>query len=318
MTKFEDTVEFTKPVTFTGTVEFAGGGDPVFSLANVDSLDISGNVIAAGSGQFGGDLSCGDDLTVPDDASIGGDVTIGGGLTVGGDAELSGNVTLPTGELTVGGFFRAFANGQIDGTMTVYGAATLAAVECTTLAASGAVTAATTLGVTGAATLGSTLAVAGTSTLHNTSVIGTLGVSSTSTLAATTATALTASSSLTVTGASIVGLHEHLTLDVPTLVGTGVYGLPSPVAGTITKIQTRLKAPLTTGDATLTAKIGATSVTNGVVTITQSGSAIGDIDVANPTAQNTVAVGSNLSVTVGGTNDAVVGATVVFTILRSA
>lgn len=116
----------------------------------------------------------------------------------------------------------------------------------------------------------------------------------------------------------VVGLTTHVTVDVATLVGTGVYGAPSPVAGTVTKIQSRLKAPLTTGDATLTGKIGATAITGGALTITQSGSAIGDIDAADPTDANTVAVGSNLSVTVGGTNDAAVGATVVFTIRRSA
>lgn len=118
--------------------------------------------------------------------------------------------------------------------------------------------------------------------------------------------------------ASIVGLTTTVTLDVGTLVGTGVYGVPCPVAGTVTLIQSRLKAPLTTGDATLTAKIGAVAITTGVITITQAASAIGDVDSCTPTAANTVAVGSNLSVTVGGTNDAVVGATVVFTILRSA
>lgn len=48
------------------------------------------------------------------------------------------------------------------------------------------------------------------------------------------------------------------------------------------------------------------------------GSAIGDIDSATPSAAKTVAVGSNLSVTVGGTNDAAVGATVIFTILPTA
>lgn len=117
---------------------------------------------------------------------------------------------------------------------------------------------------------------------------------------------------------TVTGIPVYLTLDVASLVGTGVYGIPSPVAGTITKIQTRLKAPLTTGNATLTAKIGATAVTSGVVTITQAASAIGDIDSATPSAANTVAVGSNLSVTVGGTNDAAVGATVIFTILPTA
>ena len=118
--------------------------------------------------------------------------------------------------------------------------------------------------------------------------------------------------------ATSVTVPVYLTLDVATLVGTGVSGIPCPVAGTVTSIQSRLKAPLTTGDATLTAKIGATAITGGVITITQSGSAIGDIDSCTPSAANTVAVGSNLSVTCGGTNDAAVGATVVFTILRSA
>lgn len=126
------------------------------------------------------------------------------------------------------------------------------------------------------------------------------------------------SGALTVTGISMVGLETYVTLDVGSLVGTGVYGFASPVAGTITNIQTRLKAPLTTGDATLTGKIGNTAITGGVITITQSGSAIGDIDSASPSAANTVAVGSNVSFTVGGTNDAAVGATVTVTIRRSA
>lgn len=129
---------------------------------------------------------------------------------------------------------------------------------------------------------------------------------------------ITLEGTLNVTAATLVGLTTTVTLDVGTLVGTGVYGVPCPVAGTVTLIQSRLKAPLTTGDATLTAKIGAVAITTGVITITQAASAIGDVDSCTPTAANTVAVGSNLSVTVGGTNDAVVGATVVFTILRSA
>jgi len=123
---------------------------------------------------------------------------------------------------------------------------------------------------------------------------------------------------LTLTGASVVGLTEHITLKIESLIGTGVYGIPSPVAGTIVKIQSWLDGALTTGNATLTAKIGAVAVTNGVITITQAASAIGDIDVCNPTAANVVAVGSNINLTVGGTNDADRGATVVISILRSA
>lgn len=115
-------------------------------------------------------------------------------------------------------------------------------------------------------------------------------------------------------GAAAVGGLVHLTLDVALLTGTTVYGLPCPVAGTVTKIWSRLKAPLTTGDATLTGKIGSTAITSGAITITQSGSAAGDIDSATPSAANTVAAGDSLSVTVGGSNGAAVGATVIFTI----
>jgi hypothetical protein len=129
---------------------------------------------------------------------------------------------------------------------------------------------------------------------------------------------LTVTGTLTTSGATVVGGDVFLAFDVGTLVGTGVYGIPSPVAGTIIRIQSRLRGALTTGNATLTAKIGATAVTTGVLTITQAASAAGDIDVCEPTAARTVAVGSNINVTVGGTNDAAVGADVVVTIRRTA
>jgi hypothetical protein len=96
-----------------------------------------------------------------------------------------------------------------------------------------------------------------------------------------------------------------------------VYGFPSPVAGTIVRIQTRLGAVLATGDATLTGRIGGVAITGGVVTITEAGSAVGDVDEAVPTAANTVAVGSSVSFLVGGANTANVGATVVVTIRRT-
>jgi hypothetical protein len=83
-----------------------------------------------------------------------------------------------------------------------------------------------------------------------------------------------------------------------------VYRVVSPVAGTIKKIYSVIDGPLTVGDATLAGKIGAVAITNGVITITQAGSAAGDVDVATPTAANVVAVDDVISVTVGGTNTA--------------
>lgn len=96
--------------------------------------------------------------------------------------------------------------------------------------------------------------------------------------------------------------------------GAAVYRVVTPVAGTIAKIYSVINGALADGDATLTGKIGATGITNGVITITQSGSAAGDVDVATPTAANVVVAGDVLSVTVGGTNTAARVAEVTFLI----
>jgi hypothetical protein len=92
----------------------------------------------------------------------------------------------------------------------------------------------------------------------------------------------------------------------------------SPIAGDIAKIYSVIDGALTTGNATLTAKIGATAVTDGAITVTQAGSAAGDVDSVTPSAAKTVAVGDVLSITVGGTNDATELGHVVFVITPSA
>jgi|GEM_PF-237427 len=96
-----------------------------------------------------------------------------------------------------------------------------------------------------------------------------------------------------------------LELDIENLVGADakVYRVVSPVNGTITKIYAVLEgAALAGGDATLTSKIGPTAVTDGAITITQAGSAVGDVDSATPSAQNAVVAGNVISITVGGAN----------------
>lgn len=78
--------------------------------------------------------------------------------------------------------------------------------------------------------------------------------------------------------------------------------VPVPLAGDITRIDTvLLGGAVTTNDAVCTFKIGSAAITGGVVTITASGSAIGDEDNATPTAANTVAAGNVVKCTVSGT-----------------
>lgn len=80
----------------------------------------------------------------------------------------------------------------------------------------------------------------------------------------------------------------------------------APLGGDIAQIETvLLGGAVTTNDAVVTAKIGAAgagvAVTGGVVTITASGSAIGDVDEATPSAANTVEEGDLIYFTVSGT-----------------
>lgn len=115
--------------------------------------------------------------------------------------------------------------------------------------------------------------------------------------------------------AALIALNKiYVSVDVQTLVGSNTYWGLAPRAGRITKIWSVIDGVLTTGDATLTPKIGATAITGGLLTITQAGSAAGDVDQATPTAANVVAAGSALAVTVGGSNATASRARVVFEI----
>ena len=94
--------------------------------------------------------------------------------------------------------------------------------------------------------------------------------------------------------------------------------LVAPFAGVITRIDTILVGgALATGNATITAAIGGVGVTNGVVTITQSGSGAGDKDLAEPSALNVVAAGDTITLTVGGSATGDRTANVMVTIERS-
>jgi len=56
--------------------------------------------------------------------------------------------------------------------------------------------------------------------------------------------------------------------------------------GKIRKIYSVINGTIATADADLTAKIGGTAVTGGLITVTASGSAAGDVDSTSPTALN--------------------------------
>lgn len=78
--------------------------------------------------------------------------------------------------------------------------------------------------------------------------------------------------------------------------------LAVPYAGTVTKVVTVLAGSITTSNGTITVKNAAGS-SMGTLTITQSGSAAGDVDTLSPVSNNSVSNDSKISVETDGACD---------------
>lgn len=75
-----------------------------------------------------------------------------------------------------------------------------------------------------------------------------------------------------------------------------------PFAGTLTEVATVLENAITTGDNTITVKNNAGS-SMGTITVTQSGSAAGDIDTLAPASNNTFTPGQKVILETNGASD---------------
>ena len=78
----------------------------------------------------------------------------------------------------------------------------------------------------------------------------------------------------------------------------------APFRGKIVEVGSMIGLPVTTADATVTTSIAGTNITGGSFVITQSGSAIGDLDNAIPTAANFCNEGDLIKWTMSGTGTA--------------
>lgn len=76
--------------------------------------------------------------------------------------------------------------------------------------------------------------------------------------------------------------------------------IPDNCEGDVVEIRSVINGAISIGDATLTPKIGGTAMTNGAITVTQSGSAAGDVDVSRPTGARTVAAGDAIEIETDG------------------
>ena len=107
-----------------------------------------------------------------------------------------------------------------------------------------------------------------------------------------------------------------LTSKITNISSAGSTFVPVPDGGRIIKIFTSIKNAITTANAALSFEIGGTAVTGGGITVTQSGSAAGDVDTAEPTAANTVNEGDAIEMITDGGSSTTCECQVTFVIRR--
>ena len=92
--------------------------------------------------------------------------------------------------------------------------------------------------------------------------------------------------------------------------------VPVPDGGRVVKIITALQGAIGTANAAITFEIGGTAITGGAITVTQSGSAAGDVDTAEPTAANEVLEDGTIEMITDGASTNTVKLVVTFVIRR--
>ena len=92
--------------------------------------------------------------------------------------------------------------------------------------------------------------------------------------------------------------------------------VPVPDGGKVIKIFTALQGASGTANAAITFEMGGTAITGGGITVTQSGSAAGDVDTAEPTAANEVSEDGTIEMITIGASSNTIKLVVTFVIRR--
>lgn len=97
-------------------------------------------------------------------------------------------------------------------------------------------------------------------------------------------------------------LQERMVSGAATSVATGVAGvIRAPFKGTIKEVGTMIGSVVASADATCTVTIAGTAITGGAFVITQSASAIGDLDAAAVSGIVANGVAANATITAANT-----------------
>ena len=107
-----------------------------------------------------------------------------------------------------------------------------------------------------------------------------------------------------------------ITSKITTISTAGSTFVPIPDGGRVIKIITSIKNAITTADAALTWEIGGVAMTDSAITVTQSGSAAGDVDTSEPTALNTVSEDGTIEMITDGASATACECVVTFIIRR--
>ena len=107
-----------------------------------------------------------------------------------------------------------------------------------------------------------------------------------------------------------------VTAKITTISTAGSTFVPIPDGGRVIKIITSIKNAITTADAALTWEIGGVAMTDSAITVTQSGSAAGDVDTSEPTALNTVSEDGTIEMITDGASATACECVVTFIIRR--
>ena len=89
-----------------------------------------------------------------------------------------------------------------------------------------------------------------------------------------------------------------------------------PDGGRVIKIITALQGAIGTANGGISFEIGGTAITGGGITVTQSGSAAGDVDTAEPTALNEVLEDGTIEMITDGASSGAKKLVVTFVIRR--
>lgn len=106
--------------------------------------------------------------------------------------------------------------------------------------------------------------------------------------------------------------HRFVTVEIEDISSAGQNHVVPGFNGRIKNIHSVINGAIATSDATLTPKINGTSVTNGAITVAQSGSAAGDVDSSTPTDNNTFTQSDAIEIETDGASSNTVKVVVTF------